>query len=358
MKSIFAATFFLFILTNVSGQRKGGWYKTFTGKMGNMDAVVHLTADSSYNGYIWFLQNQYPVQLSGNASGGDSIKLGGMDAALNITLSGTMKNDEFNGVAEISMGLDNRPAKKGAFKLHVDSSYTPFKYIYVSTHARLPARIKNESTFQYYKGTVWPSGKNNLAVQLQNVLRSFNGIPKDRDVAQWYFTNAEKDRVSWQRENGNLKPKDAESLGLSLSVEAQEITDVMYENNHYITLARFSYGYSGGAHGNYATSLVTLAKSNGKVMRLTDVFTTEGLKQLPRILEQVARVRYKVPSGALKDNGFLVDNIPVSKEFYITSTGIGFLYAPYEIKSFADGEINLIVPLRAVQPFLSPNFKP
>lgn len=358
MKSFLAAVLLFFALANASGQMKGGWYKTFTGKMGNMDAVMHLTSDSTINGYIWFLQNQYPIQLSGSASNGDSIKLGGMDAAFNITLSGTMSNDEFDGLAEISLGQGNSPARKGTFKLHADSTYTPFKYIYVSTHARLPIKIKNESTFQYYKGTVWPSGKNTLAVQLQNILRSFNGIPKDRDIAQWYFTNAEKDRTNWQRENGNLKPQDAESLGLSLSVEAREITSVMYENKHFITLARFSYGYSGGAHGNYATSLVTMSKSNGKAMRLTDVFTTEGLKQLPRIIEQVARVRYKVPSGALQDNGFLVNNIPVSKEFYITSTGIGFLYAPYEIKSFADGEINLVVPLRSVQPFLNPDFKP
>ncbi len=358
MKTFLTATLLFFTIANASAQRKGGWYKTFTGKMGNMDAVVHLTADSSYNGYIWFLQNQYPVQLVGNASKGDSIILGGMDAALNITLSGTLNNGEFDGVAEIRLGQENTPPRKGIFKLHEDSTYTPFKYIYVSTHARLPARLKNESTFQYYNGTVWPSGKNILATQIQKILRFFNGIPGDRDPAQWYFSNAEKNRVSWQKENGNMTPKDAETMGMSLSVENIEITSVMYENKNYITLARYNYGYSGGAHGNYATNLVSISKSTGKAIRLTDVFTTKGLNALPRIIEQVARVRYKVPSGSLKENGFLVDQIPLSKEFYITSTGIGFLYSPYEIKSFADGEINLVVPYRAIQQYLNPNFKP
>lgn len=359
MKSFLASTLLFFTLTNASGQRIGGWYKTLTGKMGNMDAVVHLTADSSYNGYIWFLQNQYPIQLTGNASKGDSVLLGGMDAALNITLSGILKNGEYDGLAEISMGQGNSPARKGSFQLHEDTSYTPFKYIYVSTHARLPAKIKNESTFQYYKGTVWPSAKNTAAENLRRDIKTLAGIPQDRDPVQWLFTNAEKQRVGWQRENSKLSSKDAESLGLSLSVEDQEIINVMYENNRYITLAQFTYSYSGGAHGNYSTSLITISKSTEKTIKITDVFTAEGLKQLPRIIEQVARVRYEVPpSGTLEDNGFLVNKIPVSKEFYITSTGIGFLYAPYEIKSFADGEINLVVPLKAVHQYLNPNFKP
>jgi Protein of unknown function (DUF3298) len=46
-----------------------------------------------------------------------------------------------------------------------------------------------------------------------------------------------------------------------------------------------------------------------------------------------------------------------AENFYVTTAGIGFLYAPYEIKSFADGEVNLLVPFSALNAYLQPGFK-
>ena len=46
-----------------------------------------------------------------------------------------------------------------------------------------------------------------------------------------------------------------------------------------------------------------------------------------------------------------------TENFYITTSGIGFLYAPYELKSFAEGEVNLLVPFSALNTYLQPGFK-
>lgn len=333
-------------------QQKTGWYKTFTGKIGNMKAVVHLTAGSGYNGYIWFMQNQYPIQLSGQSTTNDNVQLSGMEGAINITLLGTLKSGIFKGNAVIFAFNSDSTSRKSAFVLNVDTSYTPFKYIYVKTNAHLPRRVHNASTFDYYTGTVWPATKDALAEYLENAVRDFADIPKDRDPSLWLFSKAEKERVDWQRENSKLSPQDAQTLGLSLSVGFQELINVMYENGHHITLSKFIYSYSGGAHGNYSTQLINIDKATGRKINLGDIITPEGLKQLPNLIEEVARIQYKAPIGSLEDNGFLVNKIPVSEEFYITSSGIGFLYAPYEIKSFADGEINLLVPYVKLKPFL------
>lgn len=355
MRNICFSFVFLFFCYTAFGQH--GWYKTFTGKLGNMDAVVHLASDGGYQGYIWFFQNQYPIRLTGALMQKDSIELMGIDAAINITLTGTLRNDTLAGMAEMSMARGNGSVKKGGFILTNDSKYTPFLYLYVNAQAHLPAKINNESTFEYYKGMVWPAGENSLAMSLKTSLKNFAGIPKDREPATWLFANAEKERVGWQRDNAKLSAEDLRTMGLSLSADYEENIIVMYENDRTITLAKFNYSYTGGAHGNYNTQLINLFKTNGKIIHLQDIISPEGIKHLPEIIEQVARTQYDAPSGSLEDNGFFVSKIPVSKQFYITSDGIGFLYAPYEIKSFADGEINLFVPFTALQNSLKSDFK-
>lgn len=69
--------------------------------------------------------------------------------------------------------------------------------------------------------------------------------------------------------------------------------------------------------------------------------------------DRVARLQYGVQNNKpLDQNGFLVNKIEPNQNFYVTDNGIGFIYAPYAIKSFADGEINLLVPLTVLKAYL------
>ena len=132
----------------------------------------------------------------------------------------------------------------------------------------------------------------------------------------------------------------------------------MHENEKLISLAYYSFlEASGAAHGNFSTTVATFNKQTGKQLQLTDVLNTQGINLLPGILEQVARIMYNAKnSNPLDQNGFLVKKFMPSKNMYVTGSGIGFIYAPYEIKSFADGEINLLVPFAVLKPYLLPGF--
>lgn len=61
------------------------------------------------------------------------------------------------------------------------------------------------------------------------------------------------------------------------------------------------------------------------------------------------------PSQPLSDILFN-NHLTANENFYFTSGGLGFLYAPYEIVSFAQGEMNVWVPFNELKPFLVPEF--
>ena len=132
----------------------------------------------------------------------------------------------------------------------------------------------------------------------------------------------------------------------------------MYENEKLITLAHYSFSEAGGQmHGEYGTAVATFNKLSGKQLQLKDVLNQQGIQLLPAVLEQVARIMYGVKNNKpLDENGFTVKKILPTKNMYVTGSGIGFIYAPYEIKTFADGEINLMIPFTALKQYLLPGF--
>lgn len=155
-----------------------------------------------------------------------------------------------------------------------------------------------------------------------------------------------------------MPPSETAEMGMSLSQEQDTRTMVMFENAKLITLAAFYSTYTGGAHGNYSTATVSLLKDTGKVLALTDVLTPAGINALPTLLDAVARAQYGVTNRLpLDQNGFNVNTIKPSENFFVTSSGIGFLYPPYELRSFADGEITLQVPAAILANYWQPAFK-
>ena len=338
-------------------QSSTGWYKVFTGKVGNMNATIHLCSSAdNYSGYIWFDQNQRPLFLYAELSKSDSLSLSASSGPLSIVLTGILKDHYFNGKSVLQK--ENSGAKSAGFQLqeNTDKIFTPFQYIYTKGSARLLPKIKNESTCEYSSGTVWPASSGKL---LEKEIRTMLGNKTSTaEPAVWMKDVKDKFINSWLKENSKLSQKEAAEMGLSLSVEEDNRIMVMYENEHTITFANYNYAFTGGAHGNYATSLINLYKQTGKIIQLSDVLNAEGIKALPLFLDRVARLQYGITNNRpLDENNFFVKKIEPSKEFYITSGSIGFLFPPYVLKSFAEGEVNLQVPFAALKAYLQPAFK-
>lgn len=64
VKNAIAAFLLLFIFFIAPAQSTDGWHKVFRGKVGNYNAALHLQKSAkNYRGYLWFSQNQWPMQL-------------------------------------------------------------------------------------------------------------------------------------------------------------------------------------------------------------------------------------------------------------------------------------------------------
>ncbi|TGD78853.1 DUF3298 and DUF4163 domain-containing protein [Hymenobacter wooponensis] len=140
----------------------------------------------------------------------------------------------------------------------------------------------------------------------------------------------------------------------TLNYERENRTLILWNQGNLLSLGFFMYSYSGGAHGNYGTTVRSYDARTGRPLRYQDIFRANSEKQLEKLLGQYAR-----PVLGLKPNQPLSDalfenTLPATHNVYLTSSGAVFVYAPYEVASFAQGEIHVFVPFSTLQPLLQP----
>ena len=75
------------------------------------------------------------------------------------------------------------------------------------------------------------------------------------------------------------------------------------------------------------------------------------------MLNDAAIIYFRLKPGEGMEQRMLVDEVPATGNFYLSSTGLTFVYNPYEIASYADGQIALFLPYKKLMPFLTPAFK-
>lgn len=140
----------------------------------------------------------------------------------------------------------------------------------------------------------------------------------------------------------------------TLNYEQEDRALILWNQGNLLSIGYFIYSYSGGAHGNYNTTVRSYDTRTGRMLRYQDIFQPNAEKPLEKLLGQYAR-----PVLGLKPNQPLSDalfenTLPATHNVFLTSGGVVFVYAPYEVASFAQGEIRVFVPFSALQPLLQP----
>lgn len=105
--------------------------------------------------------------------------------------------------------------------------------------------------------------------------------------------------------------------------------------NGLLTLATMHYAYTGGAHGNYATSIFSFSTDSTRLLSFQEVFLPDQENALSELLTNKANT-LGIP--------YQTETVPVTDNFGFTEEGILFNYPPYEIASYADGEIEIVLP--------------
>ncbi|MCH5683599.1 DUF4163 domain-containing protein [Niabella sp. W65] len=70
---------------------------------------------------------------------------------------------------------------------------------------------------------------------------------------------------------------------------------MIYNQNGFLVLSIYNYAYTGGAHGNYGTSMYCFDINAQKQMTLGDILSADSVA-LRRLLEQNYRKQYAVPA--------------------------------------------------------------
>ena len=142
--------------------------------------------------------------------------------------------------------------------------------------------------------------------------------------------------------------------GPGMSYEDQTATYVLCRQDNLLSLGFFHYNFSGGAHGNYGTTGASYDLRTGRRLRYDDIFLPAAQAQLPALLAAAVRPLVGLKPGEPLDQQLLVPKMPVTHNVLLTPGGVVFVYQPYEIASYAQGEVRVFLPLAAVQSLLQP----
>lgn len=208
-------------------------------------------------------------------------------------------------------------------------------------------------SFEYLQAKSTDDAGNWLNDQLKNIsgIKSGNvnreaGFKK---MASAYFTDY-KQQISKQQKDG---PDRGFEAWMNYTDDSQQ--SIVYNENGFVVVDYLTDAYTGGAHGNYASTMFCLDVKNKKQMVLNDVVKIDS-NSLQKLLEQNLRKQYNIkPQDQL--NKVLFDNfLKPNNNFYFNRNGLAFMYNPYEVASYAQGQIVVFIPFSELKAYLIPAF--
>jgi hypothetical protein len=108
-------------------------------------------------------------------------------------------------------------------------------------------------------------------------------------------------------------------------------------------------------HGNYGSSFSNIDVRDQRLWTITDMIVdTAALRPM---INDAAIAYFRLKPGEGMDQRMLVDEVPPTDNVYISNMGLTFVYNPYEIASYADGQVALFLPYKKLMSFLTPAFR-
>ncbi len=132
---------------------------------------------------------------------------------------------------------------------------------------------------------------------------------------------------------------------------------VLQNKANYLLVGYSNDDYAGGAHPNHYQAYLNYNPSTHAEITLDSLITKEKMPQLLAIAEKIFRQQEKLTATqSLADDYFFDDGkFSLAKTFYLNKKGLVFLYNPYEIKAYAYGTTELVVPFSALKNIAIPN---
>lgn len=138
----------------------------------------------------------------------------------------------------------------------------------------------------------------------------------------------------------------------ALRYESQASAHVLCQQANLLSVGFFDYDYSGGAHGYYSTRVVSFDLRTGRPLGFDDIFRPGARTSLLPLLTRGVRRTFGLKPTDKLDTQLFDNKMKLTTNVCLTPGGALFVYHPYEIASYAEGEIRVFVPLRELRPLL------
>jgi Protein of unknown function (DUF3298)/Deacetylase PdaC len=340
------------------------FYKHFRGKIGDfpvtMDIVQNIITENSgfqqLKGYYTYDKYQEPIALIGDvaADGTWTVTEYARDGS-SAELVGKWSNGIFAGTWR-----DTTNKKTFPFTLTEDYSDGALKFDYQSfmdsvamvksnpkspvAHFELHSLIPQitEGGAGWLKNEIFKTWSADTFGQVGTAL-----LPLDQAKTK------RRDEFFKDYVEGNADfMKDTADWGVVMNWMMSYGMNVLSNTADRVSLEYTNYWYTGGAHGNYGSSLVTYDLKTQKVITLNDVFKPNYQKMLNAALAKSVRKTFNLKPNEPLSNVLFENAIEANDNFCVTSKGILFNYTPYEIAAYAAGEIQLFVPFEEIKGIL------
>ncbi|MDT0606522.1 DUF3298 and DUF4163 domain-containing protein [Croceitalea rosinachiae] len=139
--------------------------------------------------------------------------------------------------------------------------------------------------------------------------------------------------------------------------EAEINGEVIFESAALASLVLNTYTFTGGAHGYGSATFLNFDKLKGIELENHEMFS--DLEGFIALAEDRFRNEHDVPKKAnINATGFMFsgDTFHLAENLGFTDEGIQLIYNQYEVASYADGPIELIIPFEQANQFLKEKY--
>ncbi|RWY50371.1 DUF3298 and DUF4163 domain-containing protein [Mucilaginibacter gilvus] len=132
---------------------------------------------------------------------------------------------------------------------------------------------------------------------------------------------------------------------------------VVNQDSSLLALEYGGYVYEGGAHGADFTEFINWNPNTKRGIYLKDILLPGAYPKLTKIAEEIFRKNEKLKdtSSLARDYFFRDNKFWLNENYLFTPVGIRFVYNEYEIKPYAAGQTELLIPWAQIKTLIRPN---
>lgn len=134
--------------------------------------------------------------------------------------------------------------------------------------------------------------------------------------------------------------------------------DLTYKLNELFVLSLNHETYTGGAHGIYSTDFYVFNLNKNKLLESSDIFDVNKLNRIGYEYFLQDRGLTKKNEEMIVEEYWFEDHIfQLNNNFSIDSEFVTFVFNPYEISSYAEGQIFVKIPIKKLENAIKNEYK-